>query len=421
MPPALPPDTLKALVALRDQLRAAPAKGGERGWLVAAFAELHGCKASTVYRWLQGHAGHASGRKRRADAGTTRLPDEVLKFVAGSIQQSITGHGKSTKPICVAMNIAHENGMDVNVSKSRMGALLRANRMDVKTQARARNHQRMRSLHPNHVHQIDLFALIAHYPGALVALPEREACAWFMRGKEETRVVRDNRITFVHPQTRKSELYILADWAADLSSGTKVRVSPLLLGDGLVRVEIDRLGQDAKHVDVAPERAFDAFGRPLSATVLGEEHRSAPHSAAQQAAKQIAEATYGPGTSLEDAEQLKAKNVRPFQHLNGGKGVVAHTHLGKADLPSRLLPEALPLQTADLAAQRSVHAARVLSQFEAAAWLTANGVPPSPERHASVRAWHPEGVPEDQLEALKQRLTVRGGLRVVAGGAGNNP
>ena len=604
MPPVLPFDTLQALVALRDQLRAAPAKGGERGRLVQEYARLHGCKPSTVYRWLQEHAGHDAGRKRRSDAGTTRLPTESLEFVAASMQQSVNGHGKSTKPICVAMNIAHQNGLTVNVGPGRVAALLRAQRLDAKTQASARNTQRLRSLHPNHVHQIDpslclvyymdgqqrvmdaktfnknkpasmdkvrlkvwryvrydhasgsidvryfeaagenqaslfeflmwtwarqdsrvscgvpkfllwdkgsamtsagirrlldalgvqhethaaghawakggvenanwiverhfesrlrdepvdtveqlnasaaawvrdyganamahidsriqrddgrkhvrddLFALIAHYPGALVELPERDACAWFMRGKDDTRIVKGGHISFAHPQTGKSELYSLQPWAKEFANGEKVRVSPLLLGDGLLRVEIDRYGQAPLHVDVAPERAFDDFGRPLSAAVLGEEYKSAPHTAAQEAAKKIAQAAYGTGTSLDKAEQLKTKNVRPFQHLNDGAGVVAHTHLGKGELPTRLLPEALPIKTADLAALRSQHAVATITVFEAARKLVKEeGLVMTAELIATLKSLHPDGtVSEDQIKPLAARLTVRAGLRVVGGG-----
>lgn len=595
----LEPDVIADLIALRDKLASAPAKGG-RTALIADCAREKGVSTHTIRAWLKKYVGHVTARKRRTDAGTSRLPMQTLEFMASSIAQSVNGHGKSTKPICVAMNIADQNGLTVNVSKSRVGALLRAHRLDTKTQANARNTQRLRSLHPNHVHQIDpslcliyymggrqyimdaetfnknkpasydkvkmkvwryvrydhasgcidaryylaagenqrslfeflmwtwarqgsrvshgvprfllwdkgssmtsagicrlldalgvqhethathhawakggvengnwiverhfesrlrdepvdsieqlnasasawvrdynanamahidsrvqrddgkkhvrddLFALIAHYPGALVELPAHEVCAWFMRGKEETRVIKAGHISFAHPQTKKSELYSLQPWAKDFANGQKVLVSPLLLGDGLLRVELERYGQEPLHVDVAPERAFDAFGRPLSATVLGEEYKAAPHTGAQEAAKRIAQAAYGEGTSLQDAERLKSKNVRPFQHMNDGKGVVAHTHLGKAELPTRLLPEAQAIQTHELAAQRSRHAARALTHFEAAAWLTENGVPPTSERHASVRAWHPEGVPEDQLDALKARLLTKATLRVVA-------
>lgn len=603
MHPNLPTDTLQDLIALRDKLHAASPKAGERGRLVNEFAHLRGCKASTVYRWLKAHAGYETGRKRRTDAGTTCLPDETLAFMAASIQQSTRANGISTKPICVAMNIAHENGMTVNVTAGRVATLLRARRLDVKTQASSRNHQRLRSLHPNHVHQIDpslclvyylggrqyimdeasfnknkpvsmekvklkvwrytrydhasscidvryfeaagenqsslfefllhtwsksdtrlthgvpkmllwdkgsantstgikrmldalgvqhethathhawakggvenanwvverhfesrlrdepvdtieqlnssaaawvrdynanamahidsrvqrddgqsyvrddLWSLIAHHPGALVEMPERAVCAWFMRGKEETRVIRDGHITFVHPQSGKSELYSLQAWAKDFANGQKVRVSPLLLGDCLLRAEIERYGQDPLHVDVSPERQFDAFGRTLTAPVLGQEYRSAPHTAAQEASKLIAQTAYGKGTSLDEAERLKSKNVRPFQHLNDGAGIVAHTHLGKGELPTRLLPAASAADTADLAALRSQHAVAVLSQFEAAKALAARGIPMSRELTALLRRDYLDGVPEDQLDALQARFTVRAGLRVVAGGA----
>lgn len=602
MPPTMSTDTLQDLLALRDRLSAATPKGGERTRLVGAFAQALGRDSATVYRWLKEHVGYDSGRKRRADAGSTRLPDESLQFMAASLQQSVNGHGKSTKPICVAMNIAHQNGLTVNVSPARVATLLRARRLDAKTQASARGTQRLRSLHPNHVHQIDpslclvyymdgrqrimdeesfnknkpvamekvrlkvwrytrydhasrcidvryfeaagenqaslfdfllhtwgkhptrlshgvpkmllwdkgsantssgirrlldalgvhhethathhawakggvenanwiverhfesrlrdepvdtveqlnasaaawvrdynanamahidsrvqsddgekrvrddLFSLIAHYPGALVEMPERAACAWFMRGKEETRVIKAGHITFVHPQSGKSELYSLQPWAKDFANGQKVRVSPLLLGDALVRVELDRYGQDPLHVDVAPEREFDAFGRTLTAAVLGQEYKAAPHTAAQEAAKLIAQAAYGAGTSLDEAERLKTKNARPFQHLNDGQGVVAHTHLGKQELPARLLPAAAAAATADLAALRSQHAVATLSYFEAARELVKEGVAMSPELLATLKSLHPEGgVPEDQIKALAARLTVRAGLRVVGG------
>jgi hypothetical protein len=43
------------------------------------------------------------------------------------------------------------------------------------------------------------------------------------------------------------------------------------------------------------------------------------------------------------------------------------------------------------------------------------GVPPSPERYAAITAYE-DGVPDDALDALKTRLTLRAGFRVVNGG-----
>lgn len=602
MAPTLPPDLVQKLFTLRDTH--AQAGRGHKQPLLQDFAQANNVSTQLVYRWLKAHAGYCPERKRRCDAGTTSLPDSTLNFLASSINESVRNTGVSTKPLCVAMNIAEQNGMVVNVSASRVGTLVRAKRLDVKTQANARNHQRQRSLHPNHVHQIDpslcliyymggaqrimreqefnrnkpcaidkvklkvwryvrydhasgcldvryfeaagenqhslfeflvhtwgrsttrlshgvpkmllwdkgsantsagikrlldalgvhhethathhawvkggvesgnwiverhfesrlrdepvttiaqlnasaanwvrdynanvmahidsriqrddgkqhvrddLWNLIAHTPELLIEMPARDVCAYFMRGKEETRQVKDGHITFVHPQTKKSELYNLQQWAREFANGQKVHVSPMLLGDCVLRIELERYGQEPLHIEVSPERDFDAYGRPMSAVVMGEERRSAPHTAAQEAAKLIAQTAYGQGTSLDGADALRAKNVRPFAHFNDGKGIVAHSHLGQADIPARLLPVAQQVKTVDLAAVRSQLAVRPLSGFALAQALAARGVKMSLEANALIaELYGKDGVPEDQLDALQARLSVRAGLRVVAGGA----
>ncbi len=66
-------------------------------------------------------------------------------------------------------------------------------------------------------------------------------------------------------------------------------------------------------------------------------------------------------------------------------------------------------------------APRLLTHFEAATELAKRlGTPLTPTQMALIRQLHPEGVPENQLDALQQRLTVRAGLRVVAGGVAAN-
>ena len=99
---------------------------------------------------------------------------------------------------------------------------------------------------------------------------------------------------------------------------------------------------------------------------------------------------------------------------------MAHSHLGQADLPTRMLPVATPVDTPAITERRAaeqVH--RLLTHFEAARELKDLGVAMNEERVSQLRAWHPEGVPEDQLATLQHRLTVRAGLRVVGGVAAN--
>ena len=422
----LAPDLLQELFALRDRIAAAP--HGSATELVHRFASLIGKNPSTVYTWLRNYAGYRTGRKkrRRGHHGAA----QTLHFIAAAKREGIRGNSKATLPTAVAMNIAHTNGIDVTVSEGRVNALLRAARMDAKAQAAARNHITLRSLHPNHLHQIDpslcliyytpkgqaimrdeefyknkpasmdkvrlkvwryvrydhasgtidvryfeaagenqhslfefllytwgqqsgrmshgvpkmllwdkgsantsfaiknlldalgvdhethatghswgkggveqgnnlvethfesrlrfepvesveqlnasasrwvrdfnanaiekvdcrlvrasgqpmvrddLWQLIMRHPGALVQMPPREVCQWFMAGQELTRQVRNLKITFAHPELGRRASYDLNPWAEFLGNGQKVRVTPLLMQQGALRIEIDRLGAE---------------------------------------------------------------------------------------------------------------------------------------------------------------------------------
>jgi hypothetical protein len=519
-------EMMACLLELKRQLE--DAAHGQSGKLVDDFAALHGRSKQTVWRWLALFADYRSGRKQRSDAGKTSLPKETVDFIAASKGVSVRADGRATKPTGVAMNIADANGLVVNVGESQINRILRARKLDVKTQANARSHGRLRAEHPNAVHEVDpslclvyylgarqmmmteaefnknkpvamekvklkvwrytrydhasasidvryyqaagenqaslfdfllytwgeqdqrlsygvpkkvlwdkgsersspgvcrlldalgvdhephathhawakggvekanhivemhfesrlreepvssveelnaaaerwvrdynanrikhvdcrvrrhdgekyvrddLWQLILRYPGALVKMPERKVCAWYLTGREATRQVRDRLITFVHPEIGKSRVYDLTPWAEFYSQGDKVKVMPILLAEGKVRVEIARLGQEPLLVEVAPERDFNAFGQMESAALIGEEYKAAKLTVAEQAARDIAQTAYGDVT-LDEAEALLRKNVRPFQDFNGGKGIVSHSHLGQGELPERLLPKAKEL------------------------------------------------------------------------------
>ena len=75
----------------------------------------------------------------------------MLQFVAAAKQESIRANGKATMGTPVAMSIAAANGLDINVSGSRLQTLLRQHGMQPGQLRDARNTQQMRSEHPNHV------------------------------------------------------------------------------------------------------------------------------------------------------------------------------------------------------------------------------------------------------------------------------
>jgi hypothetical protein len=246
----------------------------------------------------------------------------------------------------------------------------------------------------------DLWQLILRYPGALVKMPERKVCAWYLTGREATRQVRDRLITFVHPEIGKSRVYDLTPWAEFLSQGDKVKVMPILLAEGKVRVEIARLGQEPLLVEVAPERDFNAFGQMESAALIGDEYKAAKLTVAEQAARDIAQTAYGDVT-LDEAEALLRKNVRPFQDFNDGRGIVSHSHLGQGELPERLLPKAkeLDLRIAATEELRWNHArmAGWLRDKLREAW--------DPAITAELQKRWPDGATETEMERILADLT----------------
>ncbi len=572
-------EMMGCLLDLRRQLEAAA--HGQAGKLVDGFATLHGRSKQTVWRWLAVYAEYRSGRKQRSDAGKTCLPEESVNHIAAFKGVSVRKDGRATKPTGVAMNIADTNGLIVNVGESQVNRVLRSRKLDVKTQANARNHGRLRAECPNAVHEIDpslcliyymgnrqmmmteaefnknkpaalekvklkvwrytrydhasasidvkyyeaagenqaslfdfllytwseqpqrlshgipkkllwdkgsantsagivklldalgvahethathhawvkggvekanhivemhfesrlreepvhsveelnaaagrwvrdynanqikhvdcrirrhdgekrvrddLWQSILRYPGALVKMPERKVCAWYLTGRETTRQVRDGLISFVHPEIGKSRVYDLTQWAEFYSQGDKVKVMPLLLADGVVRVEIARLGTEPLLVEVAPERDFNEYGNMMSAALIGEEYRAAKLTVAEQAARDIARTAYGDVT-LDEAESLLRKNARPFQHFNDGQGIVSHSHLGQGDLPERVLPKArdLALRAADTEQKRWNHA-------RMAGWLRDRMKDEwDPAITADLQKRWPEGATETEMEQI---------------------
>jgi len=157
----------------------------------------------------------------------------------------------------------------------------------------------------------------------------------------------------------------------------------------------------------------DEAGFRSDAPVFGESYASPPRTLADANRQEVACLAYGVDTGEKVAQARKARAL-PF----GGR-IDPLRRARKAQLPipmpkrgTALVPQ---VTTAAVIAQA---APRLLTHFEAARELTAMGVVMDAERVGLLRAWYPQGVPEGELPGLKQRLTVRAGLRLVAGGGG---
>lgn len=150
-----------------------------------------------------------------------------------------------------------------------------------------------------------------------------------------------------------------------------------------------------------------AHGFKAGAARIGWEHKSLPDTLAASNRKLVERIATGADTDEEAAAARKAKAL-PF----GGKLDPYKHH---EELPAATM---LPRRgtALDAGAKVAQAPAALLTHFEVAKTLVARGVAMSPELLATLKGLHPEGVPEDEIDALQARLTVRAGLRVVGGG-----
>ena len=157
-----------------------------------------------------------------------------------------------------------------------------------------------------------------------------------------------------------------------------------------------------------PEVLLDAHGFAQDAALMGREMKSQPDTRADTNRKLVERLATGTTTDEAAAAARKAKQL-PF---GGDFNPYAH----HADVPDATL---LPRRGTELVTSLRAQVApeRVLKGFELAARLAAKGVPMTPDLSAVLAEQYADGVPEDQLDELQARLTVRAGLRVVAGGA----
>ena len=151
-----------------------------------------------------------------------------------------------------------------------------------------------------------------------------------------------------------------------------------------------------------------AHGFSANAARIGREFKALPDTQATANRKLIERIATGTQTDAEAAAARKAKAL-PF-------GGLLDPYKHHQDLPAVTM---LPRRGTALEAGASVvpRAAPVLSQVQAALALAGKGMRLSPDQVATLRSLYPDGVPEDELDALQARLTVRAALRVVEGAA----
>ncbi len=157
----LSPQQLQFLEEQSRRWRAAPHGGKDE--VVVEIAAYFGKSPKTVRKWLKDVLSHGRDSKR-IDAGTTKAKDEELIAISAVLYASFRKNGKRIISVgnAVDMLMANEKVTTV-LSESRWNALLRVKGLHPDQINRPEPAIEQRSLHPNHVWQVDASVCVAFF------------------------------------------------------------------------------------------------------------------------------------------------------------------------------------------------------------------------------------------------------------------
>lgn len=194
----------------------------------------------------------------------------------------------------------------------------------------------------------------------------------------------------------------------DVIVGEKVLVtySPYKL-DCASLVTFDEERNEVLH-DIYPVQ-FNEAGFRVDANVIGQDYKKMPVTQAD-VNRDVVEQVAMAASSKEEAQAKRKARALLFD------GKVNSIDDGLRQMPDTLYIKRQGEVVKPTATVTSIAVQpRVLSHFEAIKELMALGVSPSQESNEMIKRLHPDGVPQDQLEGLKARLSF-GAMRVIAGG-----
>lgn len=166
----LDPVELDLLRALATRL--AQAKWGEQGRIMAEACLSLNASKGTIYARMKQLGLYDAGRKKRADAGNLCVSEEDALKAAGLVHTGTRANGKRTYTIKAAASTLHANGMGkldeatgevLPVSPTTLARAMKAYNCHPDQLEAGHPALSMRSLHPNHVWQIDMSVATLFY------------------------------------------------------------------------------------------------------------------------------------------------------------------------------------------------------------------------------------------------------------------
>lgn len=148
---------------------------GAKSALKAEACGFLGISLATLHSRLQREVGWSSGRKPRADKGSSRVSDDALLMVASTQREAIRKNDKQILFTPDSAQILEANGVDLPVSNGHLNRLMRIRKINVAAQRQAKAVVSLKSLHPNHVHQVDPSLCVLYYlPNGQQAMMEAD-------------------------------------------------------------------------------------------------------------------------------------------------------------------------------------------------------------------------------------------------------
>ncbi|MBE9577873.1 MULTISPECIES: DDE-type integrase/transposase/recombinase [Moraxella] len=151
------------------------AKHGEKGNIIAKACDTLQISRPQLYRELEA-VGFTTERKTRSDKGKTVVPTEVAEQVGAMVHLATRANGKKTLPISTALEILQADGKAPKVSPATISRIMKQKFCHPSQLATPTAHIQQRSLHPNHVWQIDASVCVIFYlpKGGMQVMDEKK-------------------------------------------------------------------------------------------------------------------------------------------------------------------------------------------------------------------------------------------------------
>jgi len=188
---------------------------GKRGPIIKRACGYLAISNAELYRRLA-KVGFTSGRKTRSDKGNTVVSTEAAELVGGLVINAMSKTGKKRMSIKQALEVAQDNGKAPVVSAATISRIMKQNMCHPAQLTAPTAHIRQRSLHPNHVWQIDASICVVFYLKHKVGLhvmDERE----FYKNKPANlkKIEKDRVIRYVQIDHTSGSVYHEYFWRSE--------------------------------------------------------------------------------------------------------------------------------------------------------------------------------------------------------------